>query len=188
MPFSRLRYPRLLLLLTSFIAAYALYYAGAFDALPRYLHGYGYVTAFVGGMLLSFGFTTAFGLAILIAIAPDVSLPPAVFIASCGALLSDMLLFSFVRLSLHEEIMRLSTHRALQWLKWWIHHPSLSDRMRNYILWSLGGILIASPLPDEFGVLLLTGARLHPRLFALTCFMLDAIGILAIFLLARAAA
>lgn len=186
MPFSRLRYPRLILLLTSFVAAYALFYAGVFDALPAYLHGHGYVTAFLGGMLVSFGFTTAFGIAILVAIAGDVALLPAVLIASCGALLSDMLLFSCVRLSLHEELMRLSTHRALQWLKHWIHHPSISDRMRNYMLWSLGGILIASPLPDEFGVLLLTGARLHPRLFALTCFVLDAVGILAILLIARA--
>jgi uncharacterized membrane protein YdjX (TVP38/TMEM64 family) len=53
--------------------------------------------------------------------------------------------------------------------------------MREYILWSFAGLLIASPLPDEIGVTLVSGlTEIRLRTFAALCFVLNTIGILII--------
>ena len=65
-------YPRLTLLGLSFLTASLLYQWGVFDELQYVFHGRGYISMFLGGLLFSFGFTSAFGVAIFIAMADEV--------------------------------------------------------------------------------------------------------------------
>jgi hypothetical protein len=184
-----LRFPRLFLLLSSFAAAYLLYLLGAFDVFDADMAGDGYSTVFLGGLLLSFGFTAPFGLAILIVVAPDVSPWLGAIIGGTGAVLADVALFSFMRASLSEELRRLSATRFFLWLHSIFHHPSLSERARVLMLWWMGGLIIASPLPDEIGVILLSGSSfIGGRTFVIVCFLLNAAGIFAILSLAGGAA
>lgn len=180
MSLPALRYPRLTLLCLSFLFAYVLFHGGYFDGLPELLHGKGYISAFLGGALFTFGFTAPFGLVVLIAIAPEVSIMPAVAIAAVGAVLSDMLLFSFIRSSLQSELDRLSMTKLMQHAAKVFHRSALSERVRTYLLWTCGGFIIASPLPDELGIALLGGMRVRPRTFAFACFLLDAAGIFVV--------
>ena len=182
------KYPHLTLLFASFVAAYTLYHIGAFDWLGRELNGYGYVSIFLGGLLFSFGFTTPFGIAIFVEMAPHVDPFLAAIVAGCGAFLADLLIFDIIRTStFHDEIHRLRSSRFILWLHSLIHHESVSEKFRRYLLWSFAGIVIASPLPDEFGVSLLSGmSRMKSRDFAVICYCFNTVGILLILLASRA--
>ena len=184
-----LKYPKLLLLILSFAAAYVLFERGFFEELAMSLNGHGYRSAFLGGVLFSFGFTAAFGVGILAAIASHVHPLFAAPLAGIGALLSDYIIFSIVRFSVfHDELHRLKANRFMQWLISLFHHERFSERFRRTLLWSFAGIIIASPLPDEFGVLMVSSiSSVRPREFSILCFLLNTIGIFLVLLAARAA-
>lgn len=181
------KYPHLCLLLLSFVLAYILYHVGAFDGLHQ-LRGYGYLSVFIGGMLFSFGFTTPFGIALFVEMAPHTSPLLAAPVAGLGALLSDFFIFDLIRFSIfHDEITRLRSSRFVAWLYSLVHHESISEQLRRLLLWSFAGMIIASPLPDELGVSLVSGiSKIQPRQFAAVCFCCNTVGVLLILLGARA--
>lgn len=173
-----IQYPKLLLLCCTFILAYVLYQMGLFDILPQYLHGHGYISMFLGGLLFSFGFTTPFAIAIFIAMADEVNPVLGALAAGFGAVLSDITIFEFIRFSFLDELHKLRTTAVFRWMSEKLHHESVPERIRQYILWSVAGIVIASPLPDEIGVTLLSGVtEIKPRPFAVACFTCNTVGI-----------
>jgi hypothetical protein len=181
-------YPKLFLLLCSFALAYLCFHLGYFDWLHGIPSGYGYVSVFVGGLLFSFGFTTPFGIAIMAGSAAEVNPFLAAPLAGVGALLSDFLIFEIMHFSvLHDEIHRLRTTRIFMKVERMFHHPSISERMRMTILWCFAGLVIASPLPDELGVTLVSSiSDIDGKKFAVLCFLFNTLGILMILLAARA--
>jgi len=184
------KYPKLLLLLCSFVLAYIFYHGGLFDWLGHVLNGRGYLSMFLGGMLFSFGFTTPFGVGIFVAMASEVHPLIAAPIAGAGALLSDLLIFQLVQFSVfHDEIHSLRTTRALLWLESLLHHERVSDRLRSVLLWTFAGMVIASPLPDEFGVMLVSSMMKMKRAdFSFLCFLCNTAGVFLILVAARAVA
>jgi hypothetical protein len=183
------KYPHTSLLLASFIAAYISFQLGWFDWIATLASGYGYVSVFVAGILFSCGFTTPFAIGIFVELAHVVHPLPAAILGGIGALCADSLLFQFVRSSvLHDELNRLKVTPFFLRIKILFEHPRLTDRFRTYLLWSFAGIIIASPFPDELGVVLLSGAtQMNKRTFAVLCLCLNTFGILLILLSARAA-
>lgn len=181
------RYPRICLLLLSFILAYILFEQGFFDWMGEVFNGYGYTSVFIGGLLFSFGFTTPFAVGIFLALADQTQPLLAAPIAGIGAFLADLLLFETLRLSLfQDEIKRFRMTKIMQWLHSVFHHERLSENLRQYLLWSFAGIIIASPLPDEFGIALLSSfTNIETRVFSLISVSLNTIGILFILLLGK---
>lgn len=187
MPRFITNYPKLLLLACSFAFAYLLYHAGYFDVLEERLNGHGYVSVFLGGLLFSFGFTAPFGIALFVEIAHHVNPFLAAPIAGIGALLMDLAIFELMRFSLfHDELRRLRKSSIIAGLHRFLHGDSVPVRLREYLLWSFAGIVIASPLPDELGVSLVSGITdVDSRKFSVLCFVMNTIGVLVILLLAR---
>jgi len=183
------KFPKLLLLFGSFILAYALYHAGLFDGMAKAFNGHGYVSVFLGGILFSFGFTAAFGIAIFAEVALQVHPLLAALLGGFGAFLSDLLIFQVIRFSIfHDELHRLKSTRLFLWFSERLHSESVPEHLRRIFLWSFAGLVIASPLPDEFGVSLIGGiSSLKTREFSLLCFLLNSVGIFVVFLLVRAA-
>lgn len=180
------RYPKLLGFLLSCVCAYALAHNGSFDWMVDHFNGHGYLSAFLGGMLYCFGFTAPFGVGILAAASPHVNPIPAAIIGGGGALIADMAIFSFASISLKEEIVRLSLSRMIQQVRGAVFHDRVNERMRTVSMWILASILIASPLPDEIGVTMLSSVTtLRSRPFAVLAYILNTLGILAIVLAAR---
>ena len=179
-----MKYPKLTLLLGSFVLAYILHYLGLFDRFADYLNGHGYFSMFLGGALFSFGFTAAFGIALIIDVAVNVDPVIGALIAGVGAASVDTMLFSLVRFTVfHEEIHALRTSRMFVMIHQLLHRESVSERVRRMILWSVAGLVIASPLPDEFGVTLISSvSSMQKRDFVGFCFVLNTLGILAIIL------
>jgi hypothetical protein len=180
---KHIKYPKLILLLCSFVLAYTLYVLGYFDPLPGMLRGYGYVSMFLGGLLFSFGFTTPFAIVIFVAMANEVHPLLGAVVAGCGAVIADMTIFGLIRFSFLDELHRLKTSVMLRMVRAQIHRETMPERIRQYVLWSIAGIIIASPLPDEFGVTLLSGlSEIKEKQFAITCFIFNTVGILIILL------
>lgn len=185
-----LQYPRILLFAGCIIAAYFLFEQEVFDWLIREFDGKTSIGAFVAGILFSFGFTSPFAVAFFIELAPQVDPLPAAVIGGAGAFLADLVIFDLLRSSFfHDEIHRLRATRFFRWLESLLHHEKLSERIRQYLLWSFAGIIIASPLPDEIGVSLVSGiTRIEIRKFAVMSFVLNTVGVFVILMLARFAA
>lgn len=183
-----MQYPKLLLLLCSFILAYTLYHFGTFNWVEHVFDGYGYASMFIGGILFSYGFTAAFGIAIFIEMAHEVHPLLAAPLAGIGALVSDMFIFSIVRYTtLHDEIHRIQFSKPIMWIRSLLHHKKVSERIRTYVLWAFAGIIIGSPLPDELGVALLSSVtELKQKQFIVLCFTLNTLGVLLVLLTALA--
>ncbi|MBP9750847.1 MAG: hypothetical protein KBC95_03295 [Candidatus Peribacteraceae bacterium] len=181
-------YPRLCLLGLSFIGAYILFQFGWLDWLQS-LGRFGYLSVFIAGLLFSFGFTTPFAIAIFIEISGFVHPVPAALLGGLGALISDFIIFDIIRFSVfHDEIDRLRASRFAARIHRVIHDDALPQRVRQLLLFSFAGIIIASPLPDELGVSLVSSASsLSPRLFGAVAFLCNAAGILLILMAARVA-
>lgn len=184
-----MRYPKLLGLTLSTLLAYALHQQGVFAWVLEgtMLERHGVLSYFLAGFLFSFGFTSSFAVAMLVALPADLHVLPASLTAGVGALLADYCIFSFIRFSLRDELHRLKSTRIFRCIYAWIHHPSISEKIRLYLLWSIAGIVIASPLPDEIGVSLISGVtQIDSRKFVLLCLALNTVGVLLILLMARA--
>lgn len=183
-----LAYPRLLALGMCMGAAYVLYQVGMFEWLDGRLHGFGYPGAFAAGLLFSYGFTTPFAIAGFVAMAHEVNPWIAAPLAGLGALLSDLVIFEVLRLSAFgKEIERLGRTTIVSRLHAALHHETVPEHVRRISLWTMAALVIASPLPDEIGIALLsTTTRMSERTFVILCFVVNTIGILAILLLADA--
>lgn len=182
------QYPKLCLLCASFVLAYLLYHIGALNWFGHALNGHGYASIFLGGMLFSYGFTAPFGIAIFVEMAHEIHPLIGALLAGFGALISDLFIFSIARYSaFHNEIHRIQFSRPFLWIRSLLHHEKISERMRNYMLWAFAGMIIGSPLPDEFGMMLLGSVtQLKEQHVALLCFALNTLGILIIILVSRA--
>lgn len=188
MPLILARYPKMLLLACSFVLAYGLYHLGYFGIFESgFLSGHGYISAFIGGLLFSFGFTSPFGIALFASLAPHVHPVPAAIVGGFGSFLMDLAIFELLRFStFHDELHRLRETRWFAGLHRLLHHESISHRIRMYLLWSFAGIIIASPLPDELGVSLVSSTTdINGKTFGILCFVMNTLGILFILLVSR---
>lgn len=185
---SVLAYPRLIGLGMCMGIAYVLYQVGMFEWLDGRLHGFGYPGIFVAGLLFSYGFTTPFAIAAFVAAAPEVNPWIAAPLGGFGAFLSDLLIFEFLRVSFFgAELERLRTASFVQRIHRLLHHESTPERLRRWLLWGSAAVVIASPLPDELGVALLSGTtNMSERAFGAICVTMNTVGILAILLLSQA--
>ena len=155
--------------------------SGTLESLLRSVQGLGYIGSFVAGIFFTSVFTTAPSIAVLGEIG-RFSLPVInALYGACGAVVGDLVMYRFVRdeFSLHiaELIAHTSAHKRLFAL--------VKMRSFRWVAFVLGGLIIASPLPDELGITLLGLARIKPAWFVVVSFVFNFVGILAIGSFAR---
>lgn len=173
-----IQYPKLLVLVLCFLLAYLLYEVGAFHVLVEGLNGYGYVSVFLAGLLFTTAFTTPFAIAMFVELAPNVNPFIAAPIGALGAMLTDLSIFECARLSLHEEFHHFWNVHWIRRIGNYFTNHRLLKSIRIYLLWTIAGFIIASPLPDELGVTLLSSiADVRTRSFIVFSFGFNAIGI-----------
>ena len=176
---SRIKYPKLLLLLLTFAIAYLIFKERTFLPFHNLLLSMGYLGTFLAGILFVYGFTAAPATAILLIVAKEQNIILAGFIAGVGALFGDLIIFKFIRHSFADELEKLSKERIIAHLN---HKtPAL---LKKYFVPVLAGFIIASPLPDEIGVSLLAASRqISVELFSLVSYLLNTAGIFIILLI-----
>jgi len=176
---SEIKYPKLSLLILSFIVAYLLFSNRFFTPLHNILILLGYFGTFLAGIFYAYGFTAATATAMLLIFAKEQNFLLAGLIAGIGALLSDLIIFLFIRHTFAEEIKRLSRGKTFQSIQ-----EKLPSTLKKYLITVFAGFLIASPLPTEIGVTLMASMKnISTKKFAVMAYLLHTIGIFTILLI-----
>ena len=170
----RIKYPKFLLFLLTFAAAYLLL---SFRQLPfqDVLLSLGYLGVFILGIFYAYGFTAVPATALLLLIAKNQNILLAGLIGGLGSLFADLTLFTLIRTSFRDEIKKLSQERCAKRLDKMVPRP-----LRRYLVPVLAALIIASPLPDEMGVCMLATTKVSPRLFSMLSYCLNTLGIIAV--------
>lgn len=92
-----------------------------------------------------------------------------------GAVVGDMVLFVFVRDRLSEDIVAFVKAGSKR-----IHFHHLHRKMFRWLFPLLGAMIIASPLPDELGIMLLGFSNLKARQVVPISFVMNFIGVLLV--------
>ncbi|MEQ1499761.1 MAG: hypothetical protein ABL917_00090 [Parcubacteria group bacterium] len=138
--------------------------------------GFQFLGSFVAGMFFTSIFTTAPAIVTLGEISQSSSVLAVAFFGALGSVTGDIIIFKFIRDKLADHFMELVQHKgsfkrlkALFRLKYF-----------RWLTFLIGGIIIASPFPDELGISLLGFSKMKTSLFVIISFIFNFIGILII--------
>lgn len=139
-----------LLLLLGILLAFLFSSNSTFRDFLLKLGSFGYLGAFLSGILFVSTFTIATGALVILTLAKTLSPPGLILAAGLGAVVGDLLIFRFVKDDVAAEITPIYNQITGSHFKKIFH--------TRYFAWTLpviGALIIVSPLPDELGVSLL---------------------------------
>ncbi len=169
----KFKYPKFLIFFILVVLAIGLYKDAQQPALHDLIISLGYFGTFVSGMLYTYGFTTPFATALLLVFDGSVNIFLAAAIAGLGAVVSDLIIFKFIRKEFSDEIISLSHEKIIERIE--KHIPPL---FREPIVFLIAGIIAAAPIPDEIAVsLLATYRNVTTEAFILFSYIAKTIGI-----------
>ncbi len=175
----KLKYPKFLLLILTFILAYFIFKESNSLPFNNALLSLGYTGTFLAGIFFIYGFTAAPATAILLVLAKEQNIILAGFIAGFGALIGDLLIFRFIRHSFADEIKKLSKEKVFSRVG-----NNIPKSFKKYFIAISAGFIIASPLPDEIGVSLLAGAtNISTKVFSIISYILNTTGIFVVLII-----
>src|SRR3990167_4570720 len=170
---QKIQYPKLFFLLSCIIFAYVFSRMHFFSEFAEQISWNAYILFF-------YGFTAPFAVGFLVSLASQVDIFIAAPLAGIGAVLADFIIFRFIRTSFSDEFEKLKLTYIFQKIRA-IFDKRFSNSFKKYLLWTIAGFLIASPLPDEFGVSLISGfSNINQKIFSAFAFCLNTIGIFVI--------
>ncbi len=170
---QRWKYKNLTFLFISILIAFFFSQYEPFHTLLLNLGDFGYIGAFIAGILFVSTFTVATGAVILLVLAERLSPIEIGILAGLGAVVGDFLIFRFIKDNLAQEVNDIYEHIDGN------HHVKRIFHTK-YFSWTLpviGAIIIATPFPDEIGVSLMGISKMKTYKFLLVTFILNAIGI-----------
>ena len=176
------KYPKLTALGIIILASYFIFKQPGVSSFFSGLDSLSYLGIFIAGFLFSFGFTTPFAVGLFLIINPG-NIALAVAIGAIGSFLSDLLIFKMIKLSFMDEFKEIEETKAMRKFSGVIN-SNITKKFKLYLLYIFSGIIMASPLPDEFGVALLTGlGHIRTSTLAILSLVTKALGIYLIFLI-----
>lgn len=143
----------------------------------------GHAGSFLAGIFFTSIFTTPLSVAAISEIVQTQSILETALWAACGAVVGDLIIFHVVRDRFSDHIRELLSHqrsfrRVTQMFR---------NRFFRYLTFFAGGLVIASPLPDELGVSLLGFSRMREVYFIPLSFGFNFLGVFLIGLAIRSA-
>lgn len=141
-----------------------------------------FLNSFISGFFFTSVFTTAPAIAALGEIARANSLFFTALFGALGAMCGDFLIFRFMRDSFSGHLIELvKTKGTRKRIK-----SIFKLRFFRWLTFLIGGLIIASPLPDELGLSLLGFSKIKTSRFLPLSFTFNFIGIIFVGLVARA--
>lgn len=140
-----------------------------------------FLGSFIAGMFFTSVFTIAPSVVALGKIAQANSILQVAIFGAAGAVIGDLIIFRFVRDKLSEHLAELMRHRGA-----WKRILALFKlKSFRWLACFIGGLIIASPLPDEIGISLMGFSKMTTSIFILVSFIFNFFGILVISLVAK---
>jgi membrane protein YqaA with SNARE-associated domain len=138
------------------------------------LGAFGYIGAFVAGMFFVSTFTVASAVLVLLLLSHQLPTWQVSLIAGLGATLGNYLLFLFIKEKIVGHVKQFAKTRKRH------HRHLLFQHHSHWLLPFAGLIFMATPLPDELGILLLSIFEMRTYQFVLISFTLKTAGIYAL--------
>ncbi len=163
------------LVVAGLVLAYLIVRSDAIGSLAVLAADFGAVLSFVVGIFFTSVLTTTPAIVAIAELGNHIEPWKLALIGGAGSVCGDMLLFRFVRSPLADYIVSASTNPTLR-------------RIGRYIdggpLWwtvpALGALIIASPLPDELGLLMMGLSHIKWPVFLVLAYAMNAAGIFLI--------
>lgn len=169
----------LIIALSIYIAVF-LAQAGILSSFITSLKGYEFLGILLAGLFFTSVFTTAPAIALLVQFSHTTNLALLALLGGLGAVLGDYIIFKFIKNRVSEDLeYLLSTPQTKRFSK------IFKTRLFKFFAPFLGALIIASPLPDELGVIILGMSKISDKNFFPISFTLNSLGILIIALVAN---
>lgn len=138
------------------------------------------LSAFVIGLFFTSVLTTTPAIVAIAEFSKYVSPVLLALVGAAGAVCGDLLIFRFVRSPLAHYFVRLASHTKLQKVG-----GALSAGPLWWLVPALGAIVIASPLPDELGLIMMGLSHIRMSEFIVLSYAMNAAGIFFIAMAAQ---
>ena len=139
-------------------------------------HGIWAFDSFIAGLFYTSGFTTPVAFVALSELAHVSSLLTVAFFGALGAVLGDLLIFKFLRDHLDRDVVfLLKGSSRLRRLKALFHL-----KLFRWVSFFIGGLILATPLPDELGLAVMGLSKTRTWVFAFISFAFKFVSILFI--------
>lgn len=174
-----IKYSNIAIFILSIILAYFLLRLEVMKETIHAMGDFGYIGAFIAGAFYTISFTVAPSVSLFYILGKRLNPILLALIGGLGALFTDFIIYHWVKKSV-ENI------NFFSWLRvkvFFITHRSrilrkiAKSKFASYIIPCIAGLIILSPLPDEWGVALLGVARYEIKKFILLSFLFNSIGI-----------
>lgn len=134
-----------------------------------------FVAEFISGMFYTSFLTSPISVAMIVVLAKSNNPMILAMLAGLGAAFADLLIVKFFRKKLSKEISLVSHELRLEKI-----NNFFIKRKLDFLTPAIGAIIIASPLPDELGLVLLGVSKLKYWEIAVLTYILNTAGILLI--------
>lgn len=169
----------LLIMLISVVLGIFLAQSGILKNILSSASSYVIIGSFLAGMFWTSAFTVVPASVALLEIARLNSIWPVAIAAAIGAFFADLIIFRFVKDELDDDIMDFIHHTRFH-----LHRFHFLWKLKSFrwLFSILGAIILASPLPDDIGLMIMGLSKTNTHFFILTSAFLNFIGILTLVL------
>lgn len=146
---------------------------GVIDSIVYDLRNYAILTTFLAGLFFTSTFTIAPASVAIVHIAQHMPLPGLALWGALGAVCGDLILFFFIRDRFAKDLINTFSSPAT------VRHILHSFHF-GFLKWLspvLGALIIASPLPDEFGISLLGMSKVKVYVLIPISYAMNFVGI-----------
>ena len=141
----------------------------------------GLIGGFIGGAMSVSMFTTAPALILIVEVSKQTNPVLLVLVASLGSILGDWLIIKFLEDEVAKEMRPiLKRFHILRFIR------RFQRSKASWLATFLGSILLALPLPDEFGIAMMDIGSIKRRHLLIICFILNLIGLIGLVAASRA--
>lgn len=161
--------------ITSISLGWFLVKSGYLHSLISSILPYQFIAEFIAGMLYTSFLTSPISVAMLLVLAGEGNPIMIALLGGLGAACGDLLLVRVFRDNYKKEVDGVSRELQLQKIDNFLKKFNL-----EFLIPLIGAIIIASPFPDEIGLLMLGISKLEYKQIALVSFILNSAGILLI--------
>ncbi|MES3031514.1 MAG: hypothetical protein V4697_03855 [Patescibacteria group bacterium] len=145
---------------------------GVLDFLISSLKGYVIIASFVAGIFFTSAFTLAPASIALVSISQYAPTSTIALWGGLGAMCGDLILFFFIRDRFAEDLMKAMKPAKIKSILHSFHFGFL-----KWLSPILGALIIASPLPDEFGITLMGISKVRVAILMPIAFVMNVLGI-----------